>query len=41
LQRELVLFGMSAELRRLFEIGAFTELFIVCPTRDEGMLKAK
>ena len=41
LQRKLVLCGMSAEVRRLFEIGAFTELFVICATRDEGMLKAK
>jgi anti-sigma B factor antagonist len=37
----LVLCGMSAEIRRLFEIGAFTDLFIICGTRDEGVTKTK
>ena len=35
----LVLCGMSAELRRLFDIGKFTELFTVSATRDEGLTK--
>lgn len=38
---KLVLCGMSAEIRRLFEIGAFTDLFTICGTRDEGVAKAK
>jgi anti-anti-sigma factor len=38
---KLVLCGMSAELRRLFEIGAFTDLFTICANRDEGVSKAK
>lgn len=37
---KLVLCGMSSEVRRLFEIGAFTELFTICTTRDEGVAKA-
>jgi anti-sigma B factor antagonist len=40
-QGKLVLCGLSAELRRLFEIGAFSELFTICATRDEGLAKAK
>ena len=38
---KLVLCGMSAEIKRLFEIGHFTDLFLVCATRDEGVSKAK
>jgi anti-sigma B factor antagonist len=38
---KLVLCGMSAEIRRLFEIGAFTDLFTICGTRDEGVAKTK
>ena len=38
---KLVLCGLSAEIRRLFEIGCFTDLFEVCATRDEGISKAK
>lgn len=36
----VVLCGMSAELRRLFDIGAFTDLFTICASRDEGLSKA-
>ncbi len=38
---KLVLCGMSAEIRRLFEIGEFTDLFTICGTRDEGIEKTK
>jgi anti-sigma B factor antagonist len=38
---KLVLCGMSAEIKRLFEIGAFTDLFTICGTRDEGITKTK
>ena len=37
----LVLCGMSPEIKRLFEIGNFTDLFTICATRDEGIDKAK
>ena len=37
----LVLSGMSAEIKRLFDIGAFTDLFVICQSRDEGVLKAR
>jgi anti-sigma B factor antagonist len=40
-QGKLVLCGMSAEIRRLFEIGHFTDLFLISGTRDEGISKAK
>jgi anti-anti-sigma factor len=38
---KLVLCGLSAEVRRLFEIGAFIDLFTICGTRDEGLAKAR
>lgn len=38
---KLVLCGMSSELRRLFEIGQFTGLFLICATREEGIGKAR
>jgi anti-anti-sigma factor len=38
---KLVLCGMSSELRRLFEIGAFTDLFTICASRDDGVTKAR
>ena len=38
---KLVLCGMSAEVRRMFELGAFLDLFTICATRDEGLAKAK
>ncbi len=38
---KLVLCGLSAEVRRLFEISAFTEMFTICGTREEGLAKAK
>lgn len=38
---KLVLCGLSAEVRRLFEMSAFTDLFTICGTRDEGLAKAK
>jgi len=40
-QGKLVLCGMSAEIKRLFEIGHFMDLFLICATRDEGISKAK
>ncbi len=38
---KLVLCGLSSELSRLFEIGAFTDLFTICASRDEGVAQAK
>jgi anti-anti-sigma factor len=40
-QGKLILCGMSSEIKRLFEIGNFTDLFLICATRDEGISKAK
>jgi anti-anti-sigma factor len=40
-QGKLVLCGMSPELRRLFDIGNFTELFTITATREEGAAKAR
>jgi anti-anti-sigma factor len=37
---KLVLCGVSAEMRRLFELGRFLDLFTICSTRDEGIAKA-
>ena len=33
----LALCGVSAEVRRLFEIAAFTDLFLILPSRDEAI----
>jgi anti-sigma B factor antagonist len=40
-QGRLVLCGLSAEVRRTFELGAFLDLFAICGTREEGIAKAK
>ena len=40
-QGRLVLCGLSTEVRRLFEMSAFTEMFTICGTREEGLAKAK
>jgi anti-anti-sigma factor len=36
---KLVLCSLSAEIRRLFEIGSFDELFVISTTEDEGLAK--
>ncbi len=41
LSGKLVLCGLSSELKRLFEIGTFTELFTICASREDGIAKAK
>ena len=38
---KLVLCGLSGEVRRMFELGAFLDLFTICGTREEGIAKAK
>jgi anti-anti-sigma factor len=38
---KLVLCGLSAEVRRMFELGAFLDVFTICGTREEGLAKAK
>jgi len=41
LQGRLVLCAMPAEIMRLFEIGAFTDVFVICRNRDEGVARAQ
>src|SRR5262249_937618 len=36
---KLALCGVTGEVRRLFEIGAFTEEFLICPTQADGIGK--
>jgi anti-anti-sigma factor len=35
-QRKLVLCGMGPEVRRVFEIAMFDELFVTCESREEA-----
>jgi anti-anti-sigma factor len=35
----LALCGLSAEVQRLFDLGAFTDLFVIYPSREEGLTK--
>lgn len=39
-QGKLVLCGVTGEVRRLFDLIAFSDLFIICGTREEGVAKA-
>jgi anti-anti-sigma factor len=39
-QRKLVLCGMNAEVRRVFEIAMFNELFIICASREDAAQQA-
>lgn len=34
---KLVLCGITGEVKRLFEIAAFTDLFIILPNRDDAL----
>lgn len=36
----LVLCGVAGEVRRLFELGAFIDLFAICASREEGVAHA-
>ncbi len=40
-QGQLALCGVSGEVKRLFEIGQFTDLFLICQTRAEGVGKLR
>jgi anti-anti-sigma factor len=40
-QGKLVLCGLSSEVRRLFDIGTFTDLFTICASRDEALAIAR
>jgi anti-sigma B factor antagonist len=35
----LVLCGLSSEVQRLFDLGAFTEMFAIYASREEGLTK--
>jgi anti-sigma B factor antagonist len=35
----LVLCSLSAEVQRLFDLGSFTDLFVIYPSREEGLNK--
>ena len=35
----LALCGLSVEVQRLFDLGAFTDLFTIYSSRDEGLAK--
>ena len=37
----LALCGVSGEVRRLFEIGAFIDEFLICPSQAEGVGKLR
>lgn len=36
---KLALCGIHGEVKRLFDIGAFSDLFLICPTREDGIAK--
>lgn len=40
-QRKLVLCGMGPEVRRVFEIAMFNELFVICPSREDAAAQAQ
>jgi anti-anti-sigma factor len=40
-QGGLALCGISGEVRRLFEIGAFIDEFLICPSQAEGVGKLR
>ena len=35
----LALCSLSTEAQRLFDLGAFTDLFVIYPSREEGLTK--
>lgn len=40
-QGKLALCGMNGDVMRLFEIGAFLDLFLICPTQQEAIGKLR
>jgi anti-anti-sigma factor len=40
-QGKLALCGVIGEVRRLFEIGSFTDEFLICPTQADGIGKLR
>ncbi len=39
-QRKLVLCSLGPEVRRVFEIGALNELFVICASREDATQQA-
>jgi anti-anti-sigma factor len=39
-KRKLVLCGMGPEVRRVFEIATFNELFVICASREDATQQA-
>jgi len=39
-KRKLVLCGMGPEVRRVFEIAMFNELFVICSSREDAARQA-
>jgi anti-anti-sigma factor len=40
-QGKLALCGVTGEVKRLFEIGSFTDEFLICPTQADGIGKLR
>jgi anti-sigma B factor antagonist len=38
---QLALCGVIGEIKRLFDIGGFNDLFMICPTRAESVAKVR
>jgi serine/threonine-protein kinase RsbW len=38
---KLILCGVTPPLRRLFEVAHFTDLFVICATREQGLAQAR
>jgi anti-anti-sigma factor len=40
-KRKLALCGIGPEMKRLFELARFEELFVICSSRDEASAQAR
>lgn len=40
-QGRLVLCGMAGEIRRLFDLGAFSDLFMICSSREDSLARLR
>jgi anti-sigma B factor antagonist len=40
-QGKFVLCGVIGEVKRLFEIGSLTEMFLICQTRSDGIARLR
>jgi anti-anti-sigma factor len=40
-QGKLALCGVIGEVKRLFDIGGFTDEFVICPTQADGIGKLR